>query len=313
MANGVWHTGYHLKIELTHADLGHPDRPGLFDEITLPIEQRDRELLQCLQHHGTGICQAEEEDRSPWMTIRRRIVDGVTTLVAAHLPVRNKPTADESDKHKALKERIARAAHRHGLSAQIEARSTDGKVRNDVLVSGSAGRVGWEAQYSPITASTVRRRSTAAADREIMPLWVTNDDRAALIDRAPWVRVDDWPWRDIASARTMLVRGGIRHLQDWACTPAAQRPCPLNGSSCGGLHVAWTLPALCLPPKPHTQVDALVAASAEGDYVPMKIPASTTPGPRHGYGHRQPTGTAGAPSSARTNHCPTPNPRRKQV
>ncbi|MBJ7903798.1 hypothetical protein IF655_10860 [Streptomyces sp. DSM 110735] len=104
--------------------------------------------------------------------------------MAAHLPVRTKPTADESDKHKALKERIARAAHRHGLSAQIEARSTDGKIRNDVLVSGSAGHIGWEAQYSPITASTVRRRSTAAADRGIMPLWVTNDDRAALINRA---------------------------------------------------------------------------------------------------------------------------------
>ncbi|MFJ9323804.1 hypothetical protein [Streptomyces globisporus] len=76
MANGVWHTGYHIKIELTHADLGHPDRPDLLDEITLPIEQRDRELLQCPQHHGTGICRAEEEDRSPWMTIRRRTVDG---------------------------------------------------------------------------------------------------------------------------------------------------------------------------------------------------------------------------------------------
>ncbi|MBJ7903799.1 hypothetical protein IF655_10865 [Streptomyces sp. DSM 110735] len=74
MANGVWHTGYHIKIELTHADLGHPDRPELLDEITLPIEQRDRELLQCPQHHGTGICRAEEEDRSPWMTIRRRTV-----------------------------------------------------------------------------------------------------------------------------------------------------------------------------------------------------------------------------------------------
>ncbi|MGW4040609.1 competence protein CoiA family protein [Streptomyces sp. NPDC004778] len=277
MANGVWHTGYHIKIELTHADLGHPDRPELLDEITLPIEQRDRELLQCLQHHGTGICRAEEEDRSPWMTIRRRTVDGVTTLVAAHLPVRTKPTADESDKHKALKERIARAAHLHGLSAQIEARSRDGKIRNDVLVSGSAGHIGWEAQYSPITASTVRRRSTAAANRGIMPLWVTNDDRAALIDRAPWVRVDDLPWRAIASDRAMLVRGGVRHLQDWACTPAAQRPCPLNGSSCGGLHVAWSLPALCLPPKPHTGVDALVAASAEGNFVPMKIPAQHNP------------------------------------
>ncbi|MFB7632733.1 hypothetical protein ACFC0M_17570 [Streptomyces sp. NPDC056149] len=72
------------------------------------------------------------------MTIRRRTVDGVTTLVAAHLPVRTKPTAEESDKHKALKERIARTSQRHGLPAQIEARSADGKVRSDVLVTGDA-------------------------------------------------------------------------------------------------------------------------------------------------------------------------------
>jgi hypothetical protein len=200
MTNGVWHTGYRIKIELTHADLGHPDRPDLLDEITVPIEQRDRELLQCLQHHATGVCRAEEEDRSPWMTIRRRTVDGVTTLVAAHLPVRSRPTAEESDKHKALKERITR-----------------------------------------------------------------------------WVRVDDWSWREIASPRAMLVRGGVRHLQDWACTPSAQRPCPVNGSSCGGLHVQWDLPVLCLPPRPHTLVDDLVAASAEGQYVPLKIPGQHNP------------------------------------
>lgn len=213
MANGVWHTGYRIKIELTYADLGHRDRPGLLDEITLPMQQRDRELLQCLQHHDTGICRAEEEGRcSPWMTIRRCTVDGTTTLVAAHLPVRSKPTAEESDKHKALKERVARAAQRHGLSAEIEARNGDGRVRSDVLVTGGAARIGWQAQYSPITASTVRRRSAAAVERGIMPLWVTNSDRAALIDRAPWVRVDDWSWREIASERVMFVRGGVRHL-----------------------------------------------------------------------------------------------------
>lgn len=140
MANGVWSTGYRIKIELTYADLGHRDRPGLLDEITLPMQQRDRELLQCLQHHDTGICRAEEEGRSPWMTIRRRTVGGTTTLVAAHLPVRSKPTAEESDKHKALKERVARAAQRHGLSAEIEARNGDGRVRSDVLVTGARRR-----------------------------------------------------------------------------------------------------------------------------------------------------------------------------
>lgn len=280
MANGVFHTGYRIKIELTHADLGHPDRPGLLDEITQPIDKRDRELLQCLEHHERGVCRAEDDDRSPWMAIRRRTVGGRTTLVAAHLPVRHRPTAEESDKHKAMKERIARAAERRGLSAQIEARSADGKVRNDVLVTGSAGRIGWEAQYAPITASTVRRRSQAAADHGIIPLWVTNDDRAALVDRAPWAAVSDVPWRKIASRQALLVRAGVRHLQRWKCERWSERLCPITNvgyQACGRLHVQWDLPALCIPEKHHTEIDQLVGFSATGEYVPMRVPSQRDP------------------------------------
>ncbi|MEJ8652633.1 hypothetical protein WKI65_32330 [Streptomyces sp. MS1.AVA.3] len=277
MANGVFHTGYGIKIELTHADLGHPDRPELLKEITQPVDQRDRELLECLEHHKRGVCRAEDEDRSPWMAIRRRTVDGRTTLLAAHLPVRQRPTAEESDKHKAMKERIARAADRHGLTAEVEARSTDGRVRNDILGTGHAERIGWEAQYSPITASTVRRRSQVAADLGILPLWVTNSDRAALINRAPWARVDDFSSKDIASPRTMLVRGGVRHLQSWKCSRTAERTCPANGTFCGQFHAHWELPALCLPQRPHTEVDQLVVTSADGEHVPMRIPSQRDP------------------------------------
>ncbi len=280
MANGVFHTGYSIKIELTHPDLGHPDRPGLLDEITQPIDQRDRELLQCLQHHETGRCQAEDHDRSPWMTIRRRTVNGQTTVVAAHLPVRTKATAEESDKHKAMKERIARAAHRHGLAAQTEARSPDGKIRTDVLVTGAAGRIGWEAQYTPITASTVRRRSQTAVDYGITPLWVTNSDRAALIDRAPWAMVGDVPWQAIASRQALLVRAGVRHLQRWKCSRFSERRCPATGhdrQACGRAHALWELPALCIPQKRQTEIDELVVASADGGYVPMRIPAQNNP------------------------------------
>ncbi|MFD8444883.1 hypothetical protein ACFV11_20170 [Streptomyces globisporus] len=280
MANGVFHTGYRIKIELTHPDLGHPDRPGLLDEITQPIDKRERELLQCLQHYELGRCQAEDHDRSPWMAIRRRTAGGRTTLVAAHLPVRHQPTAEESDKHKAMKERIARAAERNGLSARVEARSPDGRVRTDVLVTGKAGAIGWEAQYAPITASTVRRRSQAAAAHGIIPLWLTNSDRAALIDRAPWAAVNDVPWQAIASRQAMLVRAGVRHLQRWKCSRSSDRRCPVTNSdytACGRLHVQWDLPALCIPQKRHTEVDQLVAASAEGAYVPMRIPNQRDP------------------------------------
>jgi hypothetical protein len=44
--------------------------------------------------------------------------------------------------HKAMKERIARTASRHGLDVQTEARSADGRVITDVLVTGDGGRIG---------------------------------------------------------------------------------------------------------------------------------------------------------------------------
>ncbi|MFJ9776178.1 hypothetical protein ACIRVF_33935 [Kitasatospora sp. NPDC101157] len=277
MANGVYHTAYDIEINLTLPDLGHPDRPGLLREITTPIDQRERELLECLEHHREGLCQSEEEGRSPWMAIRRRTVGDVTTWVAAHLPVRSVATSEESDKHKAMKERIARVAEKNGLRAEVEARATDGRIRTDVLVTGDAGRIGWEAQYSPISAETVRRRSRAAADHEIVPLWVTNSTESAVIERAPWARVDDFSWKEIASATAMIVRGGVRHLQQWKCLRSSERPCPVNGSFCGLFHAQWDLAALCLPAKPPTEVDALVVASADGELVPVRVAGQRDP------------------------------------
>jgi hypothetical protein len=56
MANGVWHTRHEIVIHLTHADLGHPDRPELLEEITRPIAERDRQLLECLEHGTDARC-----------------------------------------------------------------------------------------------------------------------------------------------------------------------------------------------------------------------------------------------------------------
>ncbi|MFG2199895.1 hypothetical protein [Kitasatospora sp. NPDC048715] len=86
------------------------------------------------------------------------------------------------------------AAERHGLHAEVEARATDGWIRTDVLVTGDDGRrIGWEAQYSPITTHTVRRRSRATAEHGIVPLWVTDTDRSAVFERAPSCQADRSP------------------------------------------------------------------------------------------------------------------------
>ncbi|MYS95625.1 MULTISPECIES: hypothetical protein [Streptomyces] len=175
MANGVYHTGYDIEINLSREDLGNPEYDGLLGEITRSVGERPRHLLQCLKDRRGGQCHCALDGKSPWMFVRRQRRGDKVVWVAAHLPLTHVAAPQESDKHKAMKERIARTAARHGLNVQTEARSDDGRVITDVLVTGAGGRIGWEAQYSPITANTVRRRSQRARERNIAPLWVTAD------------------------------------------------------------------------------------------------------------------------------------------
>ncbi|WP_158684960.1 hypothetical protein [Streptomyces sp. LaPpAH-108] len=270
MANGVFHTRYGIEINLTYEDLGNPGYDGLLEEITRPVGQRPRDLLQCLTDYRGGQCRCALDGKSPWMFVRRRRRAGKVMWGAAHLPLTHVATPQESDKHKAMKERIARTASRHGLDVRTEARSEDGRVVTDVLVTGAGARVGWEAQYSRITASTVRRRSARARERGIAPLWVTADATSALIDRAPWARVDDVPWQRIISPLALIIRGGVRHLQIWKCAPTAERSCPENGSACGKWHSGWFLPALCIPQERATPLDELVVTSADGEHLPVR-------------------------------------------
>lgn len=123
--------------------------------------------------------------------------------------------------------------------------------------SGPASGDGGEHHGVPATRTWVRRRSVRAVKRSITALWVTSDGASVLLDRAPWVLVDDQPWHVIASRRSMLVRAGARNLQDWRCDETSQRPCPGTGGirTCGGFHAHWDLPALCLPPRPTPELD----------------------------------------------------------
>ncbi|ROQ35815.1 hypothetical protein EDD98_4891 [Streptomyces sp. PanSC19] len=71
MASGVYHTKCGITINPTFEDLGHPDRPGLLEEITQPVGKRDRDLLQCLTDHQGGDCQCALADKTPWVSVRR--------------------------------------------------------------------------------------------------------------------------------------------------------------------------------------------------------------------------------------------------
>ncbi len=276
MANGVWHTEYGIEINLTQPDLGCKDYPGLLDEIMTSVSERNPQLLECLAHHRGKECASETGGKSPWMFVRRGRVGGRSPLVAAHLPITHKPTPAESDQHKATKERIVETAEGYGLTAGAEVAMPNRRGITDAVVTGPSGiRIGWEIQYSPLSPSSVHRRSIIAVEHDITPLWVTKDDRAALIDRAPWARVDDMSWREIADGSEMVIRGGYRHLQVWRCLSSGALPCLDNGGigHCGAIHADWFLPALCDPPKPPVQIEDLILASATGDSLPVFVPS----------------------------------------
>ncbi|WP_234342948.1 hypothetical protein [Streptomyces fulvoviolaceus] len=275
MANGVWHTGYDIEINLSLPDLGHEDRPDLLREITASVADRDPQLLECLAHHDGRECLSESGGKSPWMFIRRGRVGGRRPLVASHLPITHKATPAESAQHKATKERVVETASRCGLDAEAEVSTANRRSVSDALVTGPGGiRIGWEIQYHHISPSSVHRRSVNAVQHEITPLWVAKDRTASLIDRAPWARVDDMPWKDITDGKEMVIRGGYHYLQVWKCVPSSDRHCSLTEGAghCGGIHAEWFLPALCHPEKKPVQIEDLVLSSATGESVPVYVP-----------------------------------------
>lgn len=268
MAHGVWHTGYGIEINLSLPDLGHPGRSDLLREITESVADRDPQLLECLAHHDGRDCSSESDGKSPWMVIRRGRVGGRRPLVASHLPVTHKATPAESEQHKATKERIVETASRYGLDADAEVPTANSRSISDALVTGPGGiRIGWEIQYHHLSPSSVHRRSVNA-------VWVAKDRTASLIDRAPWARVDDMPWKAIADGKEMVIRGGYRHLQVWKCVPSSERHCLLTDGAghCGEVHSDWFLPALCLPEKKAVHLEDLVLSSATGESVPVYVP-----------------------------------------
>lgn len=276
MANGVWHTGYGIEINLTQPDLGVDGYPGLLQEIMTSVSNRDPQLLECLAHHQGRECASEAGGKSPWMFVRRARVGGRFPLVAAHLPITHKPTPAESAQHKATKERIVESASRCGLDAEAEVSSANRRTVSDALVTGPGGiRIGWEVQYHHISPSSVHRRSVNAVQQGVTPLWVAKDRTASLIDRAPWARVDDLPWKDITDGKEMVIRGGYRYLQVWKCVPSGDRHCSLSDGAghCGGIHADWFLPALCQPEKRPVQIEDLVLSSATGESVPVYVPS----------------------------------------
>ena len=261
MTHTVRHTGYDIVLNLTLPDLGHPQYPGLWEEIYRP-RRFDRSLLRCTWKTNGSTCPG-----AMYVQVRdgARVAVHCDTGIAAH------PEAPpESDVHKALKERVARSAQQGGFGAEVEEPASDRARVTDVLVTGPGGRrIGWEIQLSAIAPRRVLERSNLAHRDGITPLWAVDKPTAAPINLAPWARTDEvTDWR-IAAERALLIRGGVRSLRMRPCEPAWFERCPADPARleryCDERHPR-------LEPK-EIHLEDLVVGSACAQFVPLFVPA----------------------------------------
>lgn len=280
MGNVAWHETRGFELRLNRADLGHPDIPGLYDEITAPIGKRDREMLKCLKCHETGTCGSISAGKGPWVTIRRARIGGKVVLVPAHLPETHTATAEESALHKAVNNRIATVASGcTGYSVEMEAWSADRKTRADVLVTANGREYDWETQITPIRGEYARQRDRKARRSGRLPMWIVASAEASLIHRVDWARIDKLNHNDIDRGKILRVMTGFQRLQVWRCTNRQPFACPEARGVlyCGREHVDLKNPMVCHPAEPPIVLDELVVAIAEDEIVPQFVPSPEDP------------------------------------
>ncbi|MEV6602499.1 hypothetical protein AB0M36_37490 [Actinoplanes sp. NPDC051346] len=252
MASKVFYVDLGVELDLRRPDLGCPQVPGLWDQLYGNVS---RGALRCIGF-ARGQCQPGCPE---WMYLK---VSTTGRRYAAHLRHGETEWSPESNEHKALKERIARAAVAGGFEATIEDRGTH--RRTDVLVRGPDVLLGCEPQLSPISVSSVRRRSQTAYDDRITPLWTTNSRTANVIDQAPWARIDSMPWRQYLQPDfEMPVRGGIRKLDSIPCTPGTVCNDRKLRQPCTGWNHQFA-------PVQLPRFDDLIVRAAAADLKPLK-------------------------------------------
>ncbi|MFI7337254.1 hypothetical protein ACIBUY_04860 [Streptomyces sp. NPDC050085] len=296
MANGVWHSELKCVLELDKPDLGLSGSTvsvsDVIEELLQPVASRRRDLLVCPEKALERACKAEVSGvKSPHMYVRRhRGPDGVLRLRAAHLPTVHQMTAEESDRHKAMKEFLGRTCQRAGLKTAVEKPTKSRCARPDVTIYGRGGiSLGCEAQFYNASPSRVVRRAKAQAEAGLVSNWITHDDTFHLVDRAQWMLIRDVTWREIDNAADLPLVGGFRVLADWLCTAAAVRPCPRGKAKtgCGKRHLFWETPRVAdgiasgytgdRGDRLGITIGATIIGAATGSVLPIFLPSRKDP------------------------------------
>jgi hypothetical protein len=254
----VWHAKYRIELDLTdEPHLGHPERPGLLDEVYPTL---GRGVLQCPQCRDYG-----DPDCPEWMHLRRR--DG--RLHAVHFNTKiTDHGASESDAHKALKVRIATAGENGGLHADVESRAVDGSRRTDVRITGGVRDLACEAQLSYASRQNVQKRSKKAWSHQLTPMWATTNLAAPYIGVAPWAGLQRMHWQQFLTSTDLPVLGGARRLTRERCTNIAVCADRKMGRNCTGWNVYWVARKI-------QTLDHLVVGAATGEWVPWQSDAGS--------------------------------------
>ncbi|GAA2759996.1 hypothetical protein [Actinopolymorpha rutila] len=256
MTQSVYHQRYEIVLNLSRDDLGHPESPGLWEEL---YRNYQAGVLLCME------CR-ERDPGCPQDMYLKVLPTGERIACHKNTGIRH-PTESESPRHRALKERIALAAEKAGFRATTEDVGPGGKRRTDVTIRGSGNLIlGCEIQLSHITPDSVVRRTNIARADGLTPLWTVDDPNSAAIDRAPWIRLDQVGDGVGAPTTVLNVRGGVNTLRLEKCDSNRILPCPVRGyGRCGNWHPFWE-PALVL------YLDDTIARTAAGEYVQLYMP-----------------------------------------
>lgn len=262
MSHTVYHTGYRMLLNLSEEHLGHPELPGLWEQM--------------FRHYVPGllVCPASVDHGSPCpggMYVQDR--DGKKTAVHYVKGVRH-DFDNESPEHRALKERVARVAEGVGARVIVEDRAKHGKRQTDVLVEHPTGvRIAWEIQRSYASTESVLRRSKIARADGLTPMWTTDSSEAKWVERTPWSQIAPASWHVIQAGTSLLLRGGVRLLRPEKCSRrflSGGGACPVLGRGyCDGYHAEWDSPAVR---DIRLDLDQLVEGVATGQYVPLAVP-----------------------------------------